>query len=229
MTKSPEGYTCDFCGNVIKREANFFKHRCKEMIRDEELRSVRGQTAFRFYSYWLSKKKRGKYNIKTFGQSKYFSIFYKFVDWAKKVKLPDRELYIRFTILKDYPPSMWMENAVYVQFLDWIDNKWSADDHFRQTFNTLKAISNAADCELGQALEQLHPNEVLVYVRARKLSPWVLLKMSSFKRMFKGLNPEQRLIFEQTIRPIHWGKILQDPSKAEDNEIITLAVKQVKL
>jgi hypothetical protein len=229
MSNAPEGYTCEYCGNVLKRESNFLKHRCKEMVRDEQLRSVRGQSSFRFYSYWLSKKKRGKYNIKTFGQSKYFKTFYDFVDWSKKVKLPDREQYIRFMILKDYPPSMWTSNAVYVQFLDWIDAKWTADDHFRQTFNTLKAISKAAECELSEALLQLHPNEVLVYVRARKLSPWVLLKMQSFKKMYSTLNPEQQLMFEQTIRPIHWGKILKDPAKQDDNELIALAVKQVKL
>lgn len=229
MSEVPKGYTCDFCGTVIKREANFLKHRCKEMIRHEQLQSPKGNSAYRFYSYWLSKKARGRHNITTFGQSKYFNAFYKFVTWSKKVRIPDREQYIRYMVMKDYPPSMWTENDVYVEFLDWIDRKWSADDHFRYTYMTLRKIAEVAECDISEALLQLHPNEVLVYVKARKLSPWVLLKMNSFKQLFKNLTAEQRVHFEQVIRPIHWSKILKDPSKEHENQLIHEAVKEVGL
>lgn len=229
MSEAPDGYTCEYCGKVLKRESSFLKHRCKEMIRAEELRSPRGQAAYRFYTYWLNTKKRGKHNIKTFGQSKFFSAFYKFVSWSKKVKIPDREQYIRYMVLKDYHPTMWYTNEVYIEFLDWIDRKWTADDHFKQTYKTLRSISVVAECEVNEALFQLHPNEILIYVKARKLSPWVLLKMDAFKTIYKKLTPEQQLHYEQVIRPRHWGTILKDPNKADDNELIRLAVKEANL
>ncbi len=229
MTNQPDGYTCTHCGKIIKREVNFLKHRCKDMIRSEEIRSIRGRNAYNLYSYWLSRKRRGTHTIATFGKSKLFSAFYKFAGWVSKVNLPDKQLYVRFTIMKDYPPTMWTDNAVYVQFLDWIDMKWRADDHFRYTFNTLQKISKAADCPIGEALDQLHPNQILVYVKARKLSPWVLLRMKSFKTIIANLSKEQQLHFQQTIRPIHWRKMIEDPTKVDDNFLIKEAVRRAKL
>ena len=195
MSTQPDGYTCECCGNILKRESNFLKHRCKEMIRAEELKSVKGQAAYELYSYWLSNKKKGKHTLNTFGQSKFFSTFYKFVTWSNKVNVPDKKLYIRFMNLKDYPPTMWTDNLVYAQFLEWIDMKWTAADHFKHTYVTLQKISKVAECDISEAFGMLNPNHVLVYVRARKLSPWVLLKMQSFKEMFITLTKEQQLLF----------------------------------
>ena len=86
MSTQPDGYTCECCVNILKRESNFLKHRCKEMIRAEELKSVKGQAAYELYSYWLSNKKKGKHTLNTFGQSKFFSTFYKFVTWSNTNK-----------------------------------------------------------------------------------------------------------------------------------------------
>jgi len=229
MTNIPEGFTCAYCGHVIKREVNFLKHECKEMVRHAQVRSVVGKRAYGLYSYWLSRKKQGNHNLATFSKSKFFSSFYKFAKWSTKVNIPDKQLYIRFNILKNYPPNMWTDNMVYVQFIEWIDMKWTAADHFRYTYNTLKQISNAAECDITDALNQLHPNQILVYVTARKLSPWVLLWMKSFKTLFANLSTEQRLRFQQAIRPMHWTKIIQDPALAEDNYLIKEAVRRAKI
>lgn len=199
------------------------------MIRDEELKSPRGKAAYELYSYWLLNKRKGSHTLATFGQSKCFQAFYRYVGWANKVKLPDKRSYIRYMNIKDYQPTMWTDPMVYTQYLEWIDFKWTAEEHFKVTYTTLKKISEAAECPMNEAIFILHPNELMLYVRARKLSPWVLLRMKGFKKFLQSLTVEQQTLMRETIRPSHWGKILQDPAKEEENMLIREATERAGL
>ena len=50
-------FTCKFCGKNFVHEGWYLKHRCKEMARDEAIRTPEGQAAWEFYKLWLSKSK----------------------------------------------------------------------------------------------------------------------------------------------------------------------------
>jgi hypothetical protein len=199
------------------------------MIRSDELKSVVGKNAYSYYSYWISRKNRGSCPIETFGKSRLFNQFYKFANWVSNMNLPDKKLYIRFNILKGFTPDMWTSNEVYVKFIDWIDIKWNAEDHFKYTYLTLRQIAKKEDCELNMAILNIPPNQILTLVRCRKLSPWVLLKMKSFRQVLINLSQEQKIHFQETIRPSHWSKIIKDPNLKEDNYIIAEAVKRAKM
>jgi hypothetical protein len=51
----------------------------------------------------------------------------------------------------------------------------------------------------------LEPNEVIVLLRERQLSPWILLFSKKFKEMLVNrVSDEQRIIMESIIRPQYW-------------------------
>lgn len=227
MTTVPDGFTCRFCGKVFKRESNFEKHRCKAMERAEQVRSPQGQAAFSLFNKWMRARKRSAVNIKTFGESKSFNNFYKFAKWKNAVKIPDIDKFINIMVIWDYSPSMWTRDDVYNRFIEFLDITSTVDDHIRYTYETLKRVSQAAECPLNEVFTVLESHMVIDYIRARKLSPWVLIKIPGFRQMVGGLNEFQKQKMEQFVRPRYWAKKIQE--NPEDTQLIVEFIQTVGL
>ena len=226
-TDIPDGYTCSFCGNIFKRESAFEKHRCKAMERDEQLKSVQGQVAFGLFNKWMRAKKRSAVNKTTFGESKLFNHFFKFASWKNAVKIPDVDKFISMMVIWDFSPSMWTTDQVYTRYIDFLDNYSTVDDHIRYTYDTLKRVSGVAECPLNQVFDVLEAHMVMEYIRARKLSPWVLIKIPGFKRMVATLNEFQKQKLEQFIRPRHWAAKMRECP--EETQLIADFIEKVGL
>lgn len=223
----PDGYTCKFCARVFKREVNFEKHKCDSMLRDEQSKSTRGYAAYNLYISWLKCKKRKAVNKKTFATSKLFSHFYKFAHWNNAVKLPDTKKYISAMVMWKFDPVMWCRDDVYSKYIDFIDQTSNVEDHLRYTYNTLAKVAQTVECNLNQTFDYLELYMVLEYIQARKLSPWVLIKIPAFKRFFSKLNSFQKQKLEQFIRPSYWGEyIKQHPN---ETKLIVEFIEKAKL
>lgn len=224
----PDGFTCSYCGHVFKRERNFEKHQCSEMIRSQQLKSAAGVTAFNCYCKWLQyTKKKAVINKQTFGTSRYFAAFFKFVEWKRQVKIPDVDQFIRLMARYQYDPYMWTHDQVYSRYIEFIDRTSTVDDHILTTYKTIQQVAKAAEVEKADIFSVLELHMVMDYVRARKLSPWVLIKMKSFTTFYSNLNESQRLALMDVIRPKFWGEIIA--SKPEDTQLIVDFLKRVGL
>lgn len=204
MNDQPNGYTCSACGCVLKTEAGFLKHKCKQMQREKDLHSIDGQIAYEYYSRWIRQKKKGSHTILTFKDSRYFTSIFQFTKWTRRVNIPDVDRYISFMILKKYDPPMWMDDQAYVEYLQHLDKMCTVDDHVAYTIKTLQSIAKQQDCNLPEALGKLTSGEMLQLVRQRKLSPWVLVHMESFKMMVGALTEFDQIHFVNTIKPKFW-------------------------
>jgi len=227
LTHIPDGFTCKHCFHVFKRESSFDKHRCDQMIREEQLHSVRGQVAYTLYGKWLNGKKRAQVNKKSFGTSNSFIHFYKFAKWKNDVKIPDVDKFISAMVMWEIPPVMWTRDDVYVKFIDFLDAVSGVEDHLKYTYQTLRKVSEIVECPISHAFEYLELHMVIEYIQARKLSPWVIIKIKGFKTFFSNLNPFQKQKLEAYIRPSYWKKKLND--NPEDTKMIMQFIEQTQL
>jgi len=209
-------FQCQFCGHRFVHEDRFIKHRCKQMIRDEEFRSTEGQAAWLYYQKWMKAYRRLVPNSKAFLTSKYFNSFYRFAKFVKAAKIPDVDVFISLMKDRDISPTIWTNDQVYSLYLEYIDRKMTPLRHVEITINTLFDLADDKDVNIDDIFSIVTPNEIIQLLRQRKLSPWFLLNSAKFKEFFiNKTTSEEKIVMESIIRPKYWkdrfdsgGKIL---------------------
>lgn len=198
-------FQCKFCQQRFVHEDRFLNHKCKQMIRDEQVRSTEGQAAWVYYQEWMKSYQRIVPNIKSFLHSKYFNAFYRFALFVKTVRMPDTTMFIKMMREKDISPTIWTNDQVYSLYLEYLDRRGKPEKHAEITINTLFDIAEDNDVDIKDVFTITAPNQIIQLLRQRKISPWILLNSSKFATFFvQRTNPEERIIIESIIRPTYW-------------------------
>jgi hypothetical protein len=208
MTKDTDFYQCHYCHKKYRSERSFIKHKCKMMVRDDNLRTSNGQSAWLFYQQWMRLQRKRVPDDRTFLKSQYYQSFNKFAVFVKKLNLSSPDIYIKIMIDLNYPPTMWTMDEVYVKYLEHLDRKISPIDHAKITAQTLDELADIFECSVNEVFEHLNGNETIELIRQRKLTPWILLHSSKFFQHLKKINDENKeqfIILETIIRPKYWA------------------------
>lgn len=208
-------FKCKYCGKQYVSETYYLNHTCKEMLRDEELRTPAGQTALNYYQLWMRTMKRNPPSASAFLTSRYFRTFANFVQFSKAVDLPKPEKFIWLMVQKDYPPTIWTNDEVYTTYLEFLDRKVAPIEQASMSIDTLLAIADRTEVPIGDVFTVLNAQDVIHMLRTRRLSAWLLLFSKKFKHMLvSDTTTEQRLIIENLIRPEYWGDKLEENAEA---------------
>jgi len=198
-------FQCKYCHSKFVHEERYLKHRCKHMVRAEEIQTQTGQAAWLYYQKWMKAYRRMVPPIESFMVSKYYQSFIRFTKQAQRLHLPDIDAFILLMKEKDISPTMWTNDQVYSIYLEYLDRRAAPSNQAKITINTLFKIADAAECDVGEVFDVLEPNEVIELLRERRLSPWLLLFSGKFKQLLiNKTTTEQRIIMETIIRPKYW-------------------------
>lgn len=222
-----KNFDCDFCGKSFVSEERFLKHRCKQMIREEEFRTPIGQAAWLYYQKWMKAHHRQVPKSTSFLHSKFYSSFIRFANFVKRVSMPDVDAFINLMVNRDIHPSIWNTDDAYALYLEYLDRRGDPTKHAEITINTLFDIAEAAECEVCEVFDVLSPPEVIQLLRERRLSPWVLLNSKKFVQFFVSrVSPEERIIMESIIRPDYWkAKFEKHPDMLQNMKIYVSELK----
>ena len=205
MKQVSDKYECNFCHSSFEREGNYLKHRCERMKRHEEIKGPIGQAAYQCYSDWMKAHKRMVPAVDVFLTSRFYKSFIRFAKYIKQLNIPDVQVFIRLMKEKDISPTIWTNDQVYALYLEYIDRRLTPIEQAQITIDTLFKIAEERDCSTEDIFTVLHPNEVLQYLRERRLSPWILLHSPQFIKMLnENCSKEQQAFFEALIRPHYW-------------------------
>lgn len=219
-------FKCRFCGKQFIREHRYLAHNCKEMQRDEELRTPQGQTALNYYQLWMRTMKRNPPSASAFLTSRYYRTFMNFVDFSKSVDLPKPEKFIWLMVQKDFPPTIWTTDEGYTTYLEFLDRKTSPMDQASLSIETLIAVADKHEIPLGEVFTVLTAQDIIHMLRTRRVSAWLLLFSKKFKYLFANeTNIDQRLIIENLIRPEYWGEKLEE--YAESVKTIKMLIEEM--
>lgn len=198
-------YECHFCHKRFKFEDRFIKHKCKAMLRDENLRTPIGQAAWQFYQDWMRIQRKRVLNEKTFLKSNYYESFNRFAEHVKKLNLPNPQSFMKLMVDKDFPPTMWTRDETYVIYMEHLDRAAPPREHAQITVDTIVRLCDILECEPGDIFSELSVNEVIELIKERKLSPWILLNSTKFMLFFRDrTNPEQKIVLESLVRYNYW-------------------------
>lgn len=213
-------FKCKYCGKQFVREHHYLNHKCKEMIRDEELRTPTGQAALNYYQLWMRTMKRNPPTASAFLTSRYYRTFMNFVEFTRAVDLPKPEKFIWLMVTKNYMPTLWTTDDAYVMYLEFLDRKTPPMEQALMSVDTLIKVADKNNIDLSDVFTVLTVQDLIHMLRTRRLSAWLMLFSKKFQHMYVNVaNLDQRLIIDNLIRPEYWEDKVLD--HADD-------VKQIK-
>lgn len=198
------------------------------MIREEEFHSNEGQRAWSFYKSWMKLYHRSTPNNKAFIKSKFFNAFIRFAVYSQKVHLVDIGAFIWLMKEKELPPSMWTNDIVYIKYLDFLDRKIKPTKLIAISIDTLFDEAKRLHVSVKNIFTVITTNELILLLRRRQLSPWILLNSGKFKQFYiTKTSTEEKTIINSIIKFKYWNERFRDNPKTIKN--IRAYIKELNL
>ena len=211
-------YECEYCGKKYVSESHYKKHECDEMLRARHMKTPRGIAAYEAYSTWMSAKGYANRGQQQFMDSKYFTSFVRFIQFAHRIALPAQDQFVKYMAKIDIQPKDWTSNLVYDHFIEEFDTLISPKDQASITVDTFFELANIFECDPDDVFLYLEANTLIKIVQAKKMSPWVLLFSPKFHWFMKNeMTREQRILLGQYVRADQWeATFLMQPDVVDD-------------
>lgn len=199
-------FKCPFCDNRYVQEAAFMKHRCKQMVRADEFKTIEGQQAWLCYEGWMYQSRRFKPDVETFLVSSQYVHFMKFAKFCRRVQVADIPSYITIMIKeRNVPPSMWTLPEAHALYLNKLDRLITPMQMVSLSVDTLFDLAVEYGIDVSDVFDVISPNELILLIQRRKLSPWVLLKSPKFANFYTNhTSTEEQIILKTVIKFDFW-------------------------
>ena len=214
----PQRFKCAYCDARYIQEKSFLKHTCREKTRSDEFKTIDGQSAWACYQLWFKISKRFEPSPEIFLESTMYNQFMRFPRFAKRVQVADVPACIKIMVKEDnIPPSMWTDSEAHAIYLNKLDRLVSPLQMVDITIDTLFDLADDYDVPVSDIFNVIRPNEVILLVRRRKLSPWFLLKSRKFVNFCaNSTSNEERIILKTIIKFEFWyAKFLKHKKEVE--------------
>lgn len=204
-------FECSHCNLKLTNEETFNKHYCEDKMRSEFIRTPRGIAVFAYYKEWLKVSRNGSISSEdTFLKSRYYNAFVNFIEFSNKMMLPNKSAFIKYVSIKGILPIHWCNDDVYISYIQNLDTVYTPLEQAEETIKTIHDLARAFDCKSNQIFEFLEVGDCLKLLKARRLSPWVLLFSKQFHQYLAiKLSKEQRIIIQSVINPTVWRNKFQ--------------------
>jgi hypothetical protein len=191
-TKETLQWKCTYCERSFVRESAFMNHRCQEKLKIDQLRSPIGQAAYLHYSEWMKCQRHSVPPIETFAESRLYSTFIKFAEYAQKTHLPSVADFIKLMVQEKLSPTLWARDATYAMYLQKYDSIVSPHEQVARGLEELIALSAEMGVKLSKVFEALGPSDIIRLIQKRKLTFWLLMASGKFRAYLTTLPAEDR-------------------------------------
>lgn len=212
-------FECQYCEAKFQTENGLAQHSCRSMARIKELEnSNTGTQAFLLYKLWFTKRKLREPSIKSFVSSRYYNSFLKFIDFSRKVGIPDTGIYLDIMCSDNILPQHWYNQDIYNLFKSKFDSLVPPETQLRISFITIERVSKIFDCKLGDIFNYIDPIDLIKLIDSKNISPWLLLFSKKFKIYTSTIkNPEHITLLDNAIKINSWEVIIRQNSKSIEN------------
>jgi hypothetical protein len=211
------GWVCQHCEKQFVFETGFMNHSCTQGKRAAELKSLTGQAAYLYYCNWLKLQTKSIPTIETFSTSKQYNNFIKFVDWQKRVSIPNVDLFMKLMVDSKILPVLWCREQTFAIYIEYYESVNTPDQQFLESFNKVLSLSKDLGVDKTQVYTELGVEQILSFIKKRKLSPWFLLSSTKFLPWAKTLQTNEREALVNAINiNLYASKIQQNPEMFEE-------------
>ena len=193
LTHKRAVWECHYCQKQFSGERTFMNHKCKQKLKNDQLKSAVGLAAYAYYSEWMKLQKHSVPPIESFAESRFYTTFIKFAEHVTKTHMPNPSQFIKAMITHGkIPPALWCRDNVYAMYLQAYDGIVSPIQQFIESLDVIKDLAVDHHVEVACIFEALGPAAVISLIEKRKLSHWFLLASVKFRKWLQQLPQEDR-------------------------------------
>lgn len=159
-------------------------------------------------------RRRGCKNPDTFIASVNYPYFIKLIRFARDVKMPDIELYLKVMIKNDVKPGGWTHDRSYRLFLQKMDSVDEAIHSISVSAKELQDLAEKLDIGTEELFRLMTISEILQMVRQRRLSPWLLMQSKAFKNKLISADANMQDVSAKLIDPTYWTITMNQNNRA---------------
>lgn len=220
-------FECEYCQSRYTKEATLASHKCEQRDRHEFLKTGAGMALFNCYKTYRAAQGFSVPIKDHFAKSKYYTAMVKFVEYSRTMMIPDRDGYIRFAVSLRMQPTLWARDDVYELYIQSFDERYTPLKQVEISLKTIAGLARLVECEPHEIWNYMVLGDVMKYVGAKKLSPWLLFYCDSFQAFLKKCTKNERMRFETVVEQQKWLKrFREDPDTVRK---VIQSVKQLKI
>lgn len=218
-------FKCSYCGRLFVRERSWESHLtvCPVKVKQDRAKTPTGIAAFTFYAQWRKQKGHGKVEVQSFMDSRFYSVFLKFSEFVIDKSIPNPEMYVELMISRKIDPSMWCHSSSYSEFFKWYTRRYHPYNQVEDTVAFLTSLSEQHGMDVQAMVKSLKVEQMVQYIRQRKISPWVFVNSSVMKSVIPSLDTQQKKILEVVLDLPY----IKEASETEDGRDIAQNIKEV--
>lgn len=208
-------WRCEYCQADFKHENSFMKHKCTQMERAQEIKTVEGQAAYQYYCEWFQTLKRKAPPIQTFIHSKNYNAFKKLVGFFKRLSLANSSNYIRFMAQNDISPVLWCRDQSFSIYLTYLDSQYDPVSATKDTISFLMSEANSVEITVQEFIAVMTLHDIATLTQRRLITPYFLIFSSGFRQILQNSTNEERNLFVKQV-PLQYFA-----TKLNNDEIMT--------
>jgi len=205
MTK----HVCEFCKREFVKEISLVNHSCEKKRRwfqKDEPHARLGFMAWnRFYelnSFGKNAEFRNSY--RNFIDSQYYNAFMKFGRHMRDLNAVEPPKFIDYVIKNNLPIDKWTHDFVYEQYIRELTRHETAEQALERNIMLMNEWSMQTSEPWYDFFRKVNPNQATMWIKAGRISPWVLYNVDSAMDLFERCTPEQIAIIKGCAAPGPW-------------------------
>ena len=178
-----------------------------------------------FQKWWnLTYKSKQSRTYDQFAKSPFYNAFIKFARHLLDINAVEPDQFVTFVLKLGLPIDDWCSDAVYELYLRELNKRESADKALERNFMLMErwAVSEGEDWR--DFFKKVAPAQAVHWIKAGRISPWVIYTASTAVELLSRLSPEQHMIIESVLDPVFWEKKLA--ANADDVEAIRAVLEE---
>lgn len=201
-------YKCEYCGNSFKRENTLAVHLCEQKRRRMQKSDRHVVAGFDIYNTWykisLGAKKNKTYE--EFCSSKYYSAFVRTGKYIIDVKVQSPELFVKWLTENKIRLDDWPKDSTYTKYLGTLSKQETPERAVEKFVIVASEWARTRNDEWFNIWKNASPNVIIEYVRAGKISPWVIFGSDAAQTWLDGIPDEMVYDLVKFIDVDYWKR-----------------------
>jgi len=201
--------SCEFCNRSFNNEKNLINHSCEKkrrwFARDEPHVRLAFLAWSRFYE--LSSNRVGtkaKKSFIEFANSRFYNGFVKFGKHIIDCNVVNPTQFIDYVIKGNLPLDTWCHDSVYEQYVrDYMKNE-GPENALERMILLMQQWSLQTNEPWQDFFRKINPNLAMQWMRAGRISPWILYNTDSAIEFFERCSPEQLSMIKKWAPNASW-------------------------
>ena len=202
-------HQCEFCEKEFSNEKRLIVHMCEQRRRwnnkNEKYVRLGFQTWLKWYELSGTHRNKKDRSYKDFMKSKYYTSFTKFGRHMSNTNLVNPTQFIEFVIKNGIKLSDWCKDSVYEFYVRDVCKRENVEVALERQVGLMEKWAEENDEEWTEFFKKIHPNLAIKWIKAGRISPWIIFKASTTVDLFDRMSEEQIALVDEFIETSFWN------------------------